>query len=143
MKNNRKKSIAKITLAIFSFALIILSGCGQNKNKNENTGFKILIESSLDGIKLTGKEGCKFTELSFSLVEDKVESINQFGMIMEENANINNEENMPTFLITMKKTNGEIVLEGIKGTTWKNLSFSCPELGCTQLIDENGMSDIK
>ncbi len=137
-----KMSFSKTVLSIFAITVILLAGCGQKETKKEKIGFKIQIESNVDGIKLIGKEGCAFTELYFTLTQDKVEKFNQNGMVIEENAEIENAENISNFLITIVKSNEEITLSGLEGTSWKSLSFSCPELGCTQLIDENGMQSM-
>ncbi len=142
MKKTMKINFSKTVLSILAITVIMLAGCGKKETKKEKIGFKILIESNVDGIKLIAKEGCAFTELYFTLAQDKVEKFNQHGMVIEENSEIKSEENISNFLITIKKSNEEIVLNGLKGTSWESLSFSCPELGCTQLIDENGMQSM-
>ena len=48
------------------------------------------------------------------------------------------DDNLASFRFTIKKVKGGLALEGIDGTAWKKLNFSCLIKG-TQLIDQNGM----
>jgi hypothetical protein len=74
-------------------------------------------------------------------MESQSQSIDQFGMNTEQRIEKNKDKNLADFLFSITKTKEGISLVGIKGTSWKELSFSCPEDGCKQLIDENGMTD--
>ena len=132
-----KTNFVKLVLAIFIFIGILLPGC----NLKDNLKFRILVETTENGIKLTSEEGCAFKELSFTLMEGQSQSIDQFGMNTEQRAEKNKDKNLADFLFSIIKTKEGISLFGIKGTSWKELSFSCPESGCKQLIDENGMAD--
>ena len=133
------KKIFLILAAIVSF------GINVNAHKTstlETSKFLILIENTEDGIKLTGKQGCAFEELTFSLKKGQTQEIDQFGMRdKDENVREAKDENLASFCFKITKMNGgsflEVVLEGIEGTTWKELSFGIPS--GSQLIDENGM----
>jgi hypothetical protein len=46
-----------------------------------------------------------------------------------------------TFLFLINKTKDGLTFEGVKGTAWKSLSFSCPNGRCHQFIDQNGMTE--
>jgi hypothetical protein len=51
--------------------------------------------------------------------------------------------NFANFLFTIKKTKEGLSFEGIEGTAWKKLSFSCPKGVCHQYIDQRGMTELK
>lgn len=140
MKNLRQKSsIFSITLFII---LIIGASCNifaQKKVTSEISKFLILVETTNDGgIKLTCKEGCAWKELSFNIPgTEKSQAIDQYGMTSKE------ESRGSSFLFTIKKTKDGLNFEGLKGTAFKNLSFSCPKGNCHQAIDQNGMTTLK
>ncbi len=105
--------------------------------KTELSKFMILIETGVNGIKLKGIEGCAWKELSFNVpFAEKAQAIDQYGMTQnrtkEESAN-------SSFLFTITRTDNGIALEGIKGTAWIKLSFSCNG-NCQQAINQNGMT---
>jgi len=126
-------------------AVIVCFGINVNAHKKstlEASKFLILIENTEDGIKLTGKQGCAFKELSFLLKKGQTQEIDQFGMRDEnDNVRVVKDDNLASFRFKITKKNDgsflDVALEGIEGTTWKKLSFGIPS--GKQLIDENGM----
>lgn len=122
-----------IAIGFFSLSFV--------KTSNDVSKFEILVETTKDGLKLTCKQGAAWKEVSFSLYLDQVQAINQFGMT-EVNEKSEQVDKLASFLFTVKKTKNSIVLNGISGTSWKNLSFSCDDK-CSQLIDQDGMVEKK
>ena len=137
MKNLKKKSsILSIVLLAF---LMIVSSCNlfaQKKKTPDFSKFIILIETTDNGtIKLTCKDGCAWKELSFNMMNnDSIQAIDQYGMTTK------NESDNSSFIFTIQHTKQGIKLEGIKGTSWTKLNFSCNG-NCYQAIDQNGMTE--
>ena len=103
--------------------------------------FLILVETTEDGVNLVCMEGCAFKELSFSLKNFVSQAIDQNGMCSADRKYAEKNAHSPQFLFTLIKTNEGIQLNGIEGTAWKELSFSCHGGMCHQFIDQNGMTD--
>jgi len=132
-----KKITFRIALSAFLMIAAYNSVFSQTETTHELTKFLILVETTDDGIKLTGKQGCVFKELTFTLKADKSQAIDQFGMTSKE------ESKGSSFLFTIKKTKDGLSFEGLKGTYFKKLSFSCPKGNCHQAIDQRGMTEVK
>ncbi|HEY5591226.1 MAG TPA: hypothetical protein VIK55_09435 [Paludibacter sp.] len=132
-----KKITFTITLSVFLMIGAYNSVFSQTETTPELTKFLILVETTDDGIKLTGQQGCAFKELTFTLKADKSQAIDQFGMTSKE------ESKGSGFLFTIKKTKDGLSFEGLKGTYFKKLSFSCPKGNCHQAIDQRGMTEVK
>ena len=132
-----KKITFRIALSAFLMIAAYNSVFSQTETTPELTKFLILVETTDDGIKLTGKQGCVFKELTFTLKADKSQAIDQFGMTSKE------ESKGSSFLFTIKKTKDGLSFEGLKGTYFKKLSFSCPKGNCHQAIDQRGMTEVK
>lgn len=101
------------------------------------TNFKINIENNTNKVKMTCEEGCAWKELEFTLYENDTQAVNQFGMIYTQD--IKKEMDESSFLFFIKKESKRIILKGIKGSAWTDLSFSLP-LHQTQGVDQNGMT---
>jgi hypothetical protein len=132
-----KKITFRIALSAFLMIAAYNSVFSQSETTPELTKFLILVETTDDGIKLTGQQGCVFKELTFTLKADKSQAIDQFGMTSKE------ESKGSSFLFTIKKTKDGLSFEGLKGTYFKKLSFSCPKGNCHQAIDQRGMTEVK
>lgn len=141
MKNSGQKAFLGITLLMI-FMTGSLSSVFSKSEETEKTKFLILLEKTKDGIKLSGVQGCAFKELSFSLKDYNSQAIDQFGMSSLKRDKPEKDNNLANFLFTIKKTKEGFSLEGIEGSTWKNLSFNCSGT-CRQFIDQNGMTDGK
>lgn len=65
--------------AVDEYGMTDLDNVSQNKDKNL-ADFLFTITRTENGIELKGIEGTAWTELKFSLAENKKQAINQFGM---------------------------------------------------------------
>ena len=114
----------------------------QTESALEASKFLIVVENTKDGIKLTSRKGCAFKELFFSLKVGQTQEIDQFGM-RNPNDKVSEvkDDNLASFRFRITKMESDfplaVSLEGIEGTSWKELSFCIPK--SSQLIDENGM----
>jgi len=105
-------------------------------SSNSST-FLLIIENTTNGIKITSTKGCAFKELAFPLQEGQTQEIDQFGM-RNPNDKVDEDDALASFRIAIQKTKSGLALEGIEGTSFKKLSFSC-RVGRRQLINQNGM----
>lgn len=140
MKNTRQKLIFTISLSILF--MIGASNSLFAQKRLESNKFLILIETVNDSIKLTAPQGCSFKELNFSLKTDTNQNIDQHGMTPSEKNSTIKDGTLANFLFTIKKTKDGLSLEGLKGTSWKELNFDCPQSKCHQLIDQNGLVEV-
>jgi len=143
MKNSGQKLIVRIALTVIFMIGAYNSVFSQTVETPKLTKFLILVETTDDGIKLTGIQGCVFKELTFAIKKDYSQAVDQYGMSSLKRAETVKDSNFDNFLFTIKMTKEGLSFEGIIGTTWEKLSFSCPEHKCHQFIDQNGMTDEK
>ena len=99
--------------------------------------FLILVETTNEGIKLTSMGGCAWKELSFNNPGTKPQAIDEYGMTVNKTKE---ESASSRFLFTISKTENGLSFQGIKGTAWERLTFSCPKGNCHQAIDQYGMT---
>lgn len=131
------------TLRFGLFILLVTSGyqAAFSQATPELTSFKILFETTNEGLRLTCQEGCSWKELKVSLRPNQAQAINQYGLTsVMEAPEAKNEIELDPFLITVKKSLEGLTFEGKKGTAWKNLDFGCPAAKCYQYVDEFGMT---
>ena len=140
MKNLRQQPSPITGVTLFIFLLLGLSTNLVAQKPIKSTWFQILVETNETGIKLTGKKGCSFKELTFTTELNKAQAIDQDGMVALKTTQPVNK--LRSFLFTITKTKEGLSFEGLEGTSWKKLSFKCPENKCFQIIDENGMFKI-
>lgn len=94
--------------------------------------FSMLIIKTFDGeIRMTDIKGCIFSSLNYSGVARQV--IDDSGMVGP------NDVRESKFRFEIIKTKEGLTLKGIKGTAWKELSFSGPHGACKQVINQLGM----
>ena len=138
-------SLQKLIFGVFVSIIIIFGATNavfsQNNSSASLTNFKMLVETTDDGINLTCKEGCAWKDLTFRLKKDNSQVVDQFGMTTISTDKPIKERNLGVFLIKIKKTNEGISLEGLKGTSFTKLSFSYRNNKCYQYIDQNGMTN--
>ena len=140
MKHFKQKPTIKIIL-FMSFILGTFNlAFSQDAIKAKPSKFLILIQTTKDGIKLTGEDGCAWKELTFTINQDKPQAIDQFGMTTLNRDEAEKDKNLSDFLFTIKKTQEGISLEGKVGTAWTKLNFNCVDKSCYQYIDYNGMT---
>lgn len=122
MKSTPKTHVAKSVLAsllfLFSFGLM-----AQEKSAADLKDFKITIEKTADGIKMQSWDGSAWIDLGFSLSNNKPQAIDEFGMTSLGKVSPHKDSNLADFLFTITKKKDQIILTGIEGTAWKELSF--------------------
>ena len=142
--------IPVVALSIFAFSIqsfaqkvIVTSNVAfsQTTSVTQSTKFLILVETTDEGLKLTGQEGCAWKKLTFKIKQDNSQAIDQYGMTSLNGDNHKEDKDLSNFLFIIEKTKEGISLKGQKGTAWSNLSFSCPKGKCYQYIDFNGMTE--
>jgi hypothetical protein len=91
-----------------------------------------------NGLKLQSHQGSAWKELSFSLSDNQVQAVDEFGMAAPEESNAARDNSYADYLFTITKTKDGLLLTGIEGTVWTKLSFSLSGHG-KQTIDRLGM----
>ena len=139
-KLNFKKLTANLLIAVF-----ILSASSkliaQEKKSSDLKNFKVIVQNTDNGIKMQSVEGSAWINLSFSIKNDRPQAIDEYGMTKLEKISSKKDTNLADFLFTITKTEKGIVLKGIEGTAWTDLSFSLTEKG-KQAIDQFGMTKL-
>ena len=139
-KLNFRKLITNTLMAAFvltaSSELI-----AQEKKADDLKSFKVVVEKTENGIKMQSIEGSAWVDLSFSINNDKPQAIDEYGMTELNKISSDKDSNLTNFLFTITKTENGIVLKGIEGTAWTDLSFSLLE-NRKQAIDQFGMSKL-
>jgi hypothetical protein len=139
-KFNFKRLIQNLLIAVF--ALIASSDLiAQEKKSSDLKDFKVVVEKTKNGIKIQSLKGSAWTELTFSIKSDRPQAIDEYGMTDLGKIPSEKDSNFADFLFTIIKTESGIVLKGIKGTAWTELSFSLPKNG-KQAIDQFGMTKL-
>ena len=113
----------------------------QEKESTDLKDFKVVVEKTENGIKMQSINGSAWIDLSFSLNNDLPQAIDEYGMTKLDKVSSDKDTNLADFLFTITKTENGIVLKGIEGTAWTDLSFSLAENG-KQAIDQFGMTKI-
>lgn len=139
-KLNFKNLAFNLLIAVFIFTanseLI-----AQDKKSSILKDFKVIVEKTENGIKMQSIQGCAWIDLSFSLNNDGLQAVDEYGMTKLGKVSSDKDSNLSDFLFTIKKTENGIVLKGIEGTAWTTLSFSLAENG-KQAIDQFGMTNL-
>jgi hypothetical protein len=140
MTNLNQKLIFRVLVT-----MIIIIGASsalfsQSNSKPKLTKFLILIETTDNGFKLKCTEGCAWTDLTFRIKADSSQLIDQYGM-KSTCTKPEKDSKLADFLFSIKKTSEGVSFEGLKGTSFTKLSFSCKTNLCHQYIDENGMTN--
>jgi len=139
-KFNFKKLFTKSLIAI-----MVLTASNevlaQEKKSTDLKDFKIVVEKTENGLKMESLKGSAWTELTFSINNDQPQAIDEWGMTDLDKVSTNKDSNLADFLFTITKTEDGIVLKGIEGTAWSDLSFSLSE-NERQAIDQFGMTKL-
>jgi hypothetical protein len=102
--------------------------------------FKITIEKTPNGLKMQSLTGSAWIDLSFTIANDNPQAINAFGMTELDKKNSVEDPNLADYLFTITKTKNEIILTGIEGTAWQELSITLPKNG-KLTVDQFGISE--
>lgn len=141
----KAKSISKWPFLSLLIAVLMLTAsselAAQEKKSTDLKDFKVVVEKTENGIKMQGIKGSAWLDLSFSLKNDRPQAIDEYGMAELDKVSSDKDSDLADFLFTVTKTEKGIVLIGIEGTAWTNLSFTLPENG-KQAIDQYGMTKL-
>ena len=139
-KLNFKRLIPNLLIAVF----VLTASCNllaQEKKSTDLKDFKVVVERTENGIKMQSIEGSAWLNLTFSINNYQPQAIDEYGMTELNKISSNKDSNLADFLFTISKTENGIVLKGIEGTAWTDLSFSLAENG-KQAIDQFGMTKL-
>lgn len=139
LKSNFKRVLPTPLIAFF-FMTFSLQSTAQELASNELKEFQITIERTEDGLKMLSSKGSAWINLSFSLVNNKPQAIDEYGMTKLGDVSSNKDPELADYLFTITKTKDGILLKGIEGTAWKELSFSLRQ-NDKQVINQFGMTD--
>lgn len=137
IKLNVKKLILNLIVVVFALAAST-ELIAQEKKATDLKDFKIVLKKTENGIKMQSIEGSAWIDLAFSINNDQPQAIDEYGMTAMDRLSSVKDSNLADYLFTISKTENGIVLKGIKGTAWTDLSFSLTENG-KQAIDQFGM----
>lgn len=129
-----------LNLLIIVFFLTMNSELiAQEKESTEMNYFKIVIENTENGIQMQSAKGSAWIDLSFSLINNRPQAIDEYGLTELDKVSSKKDSNLVDFLFTIEKTNNVVKLKGVQGTAWTDLSFSIVQNG-KQAIDPFGMT---
>jgi hypothetical protein len=111
------------------------------KKSDDLKDFVIVVEKTKNGIKMKSIKGSAWVDLTFSIINDRSQAIDEYGMAKLEDVSSDKDPLLADFLFTITKTENGIVLKGMEGTAWTNLSFSLSENG-KQAINQFGMTNL-
>lgn len=138
-KSNLKKFFIKSL--IVCFLLTVSAGSiAQKQQSGDLKDFKIIIENTGNGINLKSLKGSAWINLSFSIGNDKPQAIDEYGMTKSDDVSPAKDANLADYLFTLIKTENGIILKGIEGTAWNELSFTLSKNG-KQTVDQYGMTE--
>ena len=136
-KLNFTKLILNLLIVVFSLT-VSSKLIAQEKKSTELKDFKIVVEKTENGIKLLSTKGSAWIHLSFSLNNDRPQAIDEYGMADLDKISSEKDANLADYLFTVSNNENKVVLKGIAGTAWTDLSFILPQNG-KQEIDQYGM----
>ncbi|HEY0047227.1 MAG TPA: hypothetical protein VGB44_10995 [Flavobacterium sp.] len=143
MKNSTFKTAKTFIILLFvAFgASSNLSAQAEKAAADTQTKLAIFIKSTAEGITLTCERGCEWKELTV-----KAADVNNIWAVDQSGLRIIKKEHVPAddsvFLFTIKHYKDQLLLKGLKGVSWKNLSIKCPESICTESFDEKGVTQL-
>ncbi|RSK39864.1 hypothetical protein [Mangrovimonas spongiae] len=101
--------------------------------------FKLVIKHNTNhDFTLTSLKGTIWKNLSFTLKSDTPQVIDEYGLLSSGTTSKVAPPNLTDFLFTITKTADGVLLKGLEGTTWTELSFSLPK-NSKQLFTHKGM----
>jgi hypothetical protein len=139
-KLNFKNLITNFLIAVFVLA-VSSELFAQGKQPIDLKDFKIVIEKTDNGIKLLSYEGSAWLDLTFSINNNQSQAIDEFGMTELDKKSSDKDLKLADFLFTITETEKGIVLRGMEGTAWTDLSFSLSK-NEKQAIDQFGMTSL-
>jgi len=113
----------------------------QEEKSTDLKDFKVVVQKTENGLKMKSVEGSAWIDLIFSINNYRPQAIDEYGMTELGKVSSEKDSNLADFLFTITKTDNAIVLKGIEGTAWTELSFSLKKNG-KQAIDQFGMTTL-
>ncbi|RZK77694.1 MAG: hypothetical protein EOO92_12450 [Pedobacter sp.] len=135
IKINSISTLAKASLAV----MLLLTTSSFTHSPSELQEFKMTIKNTESGLELQGLKGSAWTKLGFSLNNYQPQAVDEYGMTELEKST-GNDPKLVDFLFTIEKSKDGVILKGVKGTAWKELTFSLAK-GESQQVDQMGMSN--
>lgn len=124
------------TITIFLLLTVGLYANQQSTFSNKTAKFSFTIEYIHHEMVLTSHRGFTWKSLGYKTTEYVPVYVNRSGVAGGYNAaDLKNSR----ILIKIEKTSNGWRMEGLKGTSWKKLEFSCKEENCRQKINQDGM----
>jgi len=131
-----------IPLAILALVFLLTAGVlPQSDIATEDQDFKFIVERSNNVISLTGEKGSAWLELSFTLMNQQPQAVDEWGMTELDKGENHVNPNLANFLITISTDGNRIIMAGLEGTTWSELTFGLDE-GKRQAVDQDGMTSL-
>ncbi len=136
----------KNMIGILLFAILLLGTSDRlfSQTVSDLEEFLIRLEKTDKGIRLTGREGCAFKGLDFTLRDSVRRSVDQYGKVTLVRFSTKGipKEGLADFQISLMQTEEGLYLEGIRGTAWEELSLTYPEDANYHFIDQNGIVEL-
>ncbi len=135
-----KKTTINSTLIFVLFTTLLIKTSSFSTKKPELKDFKIIFQTTENGLKLIGEKGTAFKELTFTIKENAPQGIDEFGMTTEESKKDGKDEKLAHFEFTVEKTNNGFSLIGKKGTAWTKLGFTFGKKDSKAFVDQFGLT---
>jgi hypothetical protein len=133
------KSAFPVLLCVLFIVTATLSSFAQERDQNVLKDFKIIVQKTENGVKMQGVKGTAWIDLSFSLKNHNPQAVDEYGMTEVGKVSQKDDSKYADFLFTITTTEEGILLKGIEGTAWIELSFTLSE-GRKQAINQFGMT---
>ena len=130
-----KKLILILTIGLF------YSSIQAQTDKQDLDQFEIKIRTTKDKIILKCNNGSSWTKLKFPK-PDHAQLIDEHGMTKLEsvkNITQKSDKELSDYMFSIKLENDKVILKGLQGTAWKELTYDCKNKNCTSTINELGM----
>lgn len=131
------KPILNLLIAVFSLT-VSSKLIAQEKKPAQLKDFKIVVVMTEHGIKMQNTKGSAWIDLSFTLNNNRPQAIDEYRMTELDKISSHKDANFADFLFTVSRNENNILLKGIAGTAWTDLSFSFSANG-KQEIDQYGL----
>ncbi|MCZ4223246.1 hypothetical protein [Pedobacter rhodius] len=131
------KSINVLVQSSLAVMLLLVTS-SFTQTPSELQEFKMTIRNTDKGLELQSLKGSAWTNLSFTINNHHPQAVDEYGMT-EIDKSTGNDPKLADFLFTIAKTKDSVILKGVKGTAWKELTFSLAK-GESQQVDQMGMT---
>lgn len=105
--------------------MIAFTASAQHSNSPDLVEFELSIKDTGKRVELNSQRGSAWLMLSFNPVHQQIYLINNTGVKQLENsAEPLGDQDESAYLFTITQKKNQVYLTGIKGTAWKELSFT-------------------